>query len=113
MRHSSDRRRSTPPRPSLDNDPDGVLPAPVIGGAASRPAAAASKEQMSKKPVAWKDMPQKRQLAILTLSRLSEPLVQTSLQVRERRNYRECPLCVLSNLPSVNTGLHVLPAQVV
>ncbi|KAJ4151031.1 hypothetical protein LMH87_011751 [Akanthomyces muscarius] len=80
MRHSSDRRRSTPPRPSLDNDPDGVLPAPVIGGAASRPAAAASKEQMSKKPVAWKDMPQKRQLAILTLSRLSEPLVQTSLQ---------------------------------
>lgn len=106
MRHSSDRRRSTPPRPSLDNDPDGVLPAPVIGGTSGRPAgeavaAVASKEQMSKKPVAWKDMPQKRQLAILTLSRLSEPLVQTSLQVRERnrRNYRDCPPFTSSDMP--------------
>lgn len=83
MRHSSERRRRTPP--PLD-DPDGVLP-PVIGddAAASRPPA--SKEQRSKTPVAWKDMPQKRQLAILTLSRLSEPLVQTSLQASEQ------PLC--------------------
>ncbi|KAM3512146.1 hypothetical protein MY11210_004210 [Beauveria gryllotalpidicola] len=73
-------RRSTP-RPSLQ-DPDGVLP-PATGEAAAAAAATAPpscKEQMSKKPVAWKDMPQKRQLAILTLSRLSEPLVQTSLQ---------------------------------
>ena len=30
-------------------------------------------------PVAWKDLPQKRQLAILTLARLSEPLTQQSL----------------------------------
>ncbi|KAJ6787408.1 hypothetical protein PWT90_04808 [Aphanocladium album] len=71
MRHSSDRRT---PRPSLD-DPDGVLP-PVHDAPRSR----SSKEETSKKPVAWKDLPQKRQLAILTLSRLSEPLVQTSLQ---------------------------------
>ncbi|KAM3476482.1 hypothetical protein MY5147_003204 [Beauveria neobassiana] len=70
-------RRSTP-RPLLQ-DPDGMLPPPATGDAAAAPAPA-SKEQMSKKPVAWKDMPQKRQLAILTLSRLSEPLVQTSLQ---------------------------------
>lgn len=33
-------------------------------------------------PVTWMSLPHKRQLAVLTLSRLSEPLVQTSLQVR-------------------------------
>lgn len=31
-------------------------------------------------PIAWRDLPQKSQLAILTLARLSEPLTQTSLQ---------------------------------
>jgi hypothetical protein len=33
------------------------------------------------KPVAWRDLPRRDQLLILTLARLSEPLVQTSLQV--------------------------------
>lgn len=33
------------------------------------------------KPVAWRELPRKDQLLILTLARLSEPLVQTSLQV--------------------------------
>lgn len=32
------------------------------------------------KPVSWRSLPKKRQLAILTLARLSEPLAQTSLQ---------------------------------
>lgn len=32
------------------------------------------------KPVSWKDLPHKGQLAILTMARLSEPLTQTSLQ---------------------------------
>jgi hypothetical protein len=32
-------------------------------------------------PVTWLSLPHRRQLIILTLSRLSEPLVQTSLQV--------------------------------
>lgn len=32
------------------------------------------------KPVAWKDLPHKGQLVILTMARLSEPLTQTSLQ---------------------------------
>jgi len=32
-------------------------------------------------PVTWRSLPHRRQLIILTLSRLSEPLVQTSLQV--------------------------------
>ena len=31
-------------------------------------------------PIPWSDLPQKRQLAILTMARLSEPLTQTSLQ---------------------------------
>ncbi|EGX96426.1 Major facilitator superfamily transporter [Cordyceps militaris CM01] len=73
MRPSSDRR--TPRPPSLD----GVL-LPAVPNSRDAPPPAVSKEQTSKKPVAWKDMPQKRQLAILTISRLSEPLVQTSLQ---------------------------------
>lgn len=32
-------------------------------------------------PVAWRDLPHRQQLVIITLARLSEPLVQTSLQV--------------------------------
>ena len=36
--------------------------------------------QEKKKPVSWKDLPHKGQLAILTMARLSEPLTQTSLQ---------------------------------
>ncbi|KAJ0160839.1 hypothetical protein CTA2_7219, partial [Colletotrichum tanaceti] len=35
-------------------------------------------------PVSWSDLPKKQQLLIITLTRLSEPLVQTSLQVRIR-----------------------------
>jgi len=35
-----------------------------------------------KETVSWMDLPRKGQLAVLTLARLSEPLVQTSLQVR-------------------------------
>lgn len=41
-------------------------------------------EKGAKKPkretVAWRDLPKKQQLAVITLTRLSEPLVQTSLQ---------------------------------
>lgn len=33
------------------------------------------------KSVSWGDLPKKQQLVVLTLARLSEPLVQTSLQV--------------------------------
>lgn len=38
-------------------------------------------QQDEKKPVAWSDLPRKDQLIIITIARLSEPLVQTSLQV--------------------------------
>lgn len=36
-------------------------------------------------PVTWKSLPKRSQLVILTLARLSEPLVQTSLQVSTSR----------------------------
>ncbi|KAI2466670.1 MFS general substrate transporter [Annulohypoxylon bovei var. microspora] len=36
--------------------------------------------ESSKKVVAWGDLPKKKQLIVITLARLSEPLVQTSLQ---------------------------------
>jgi hypothetical protein len=36
----------------------------------------------SKRPVAWSELPRKDQLFIITMARMSEPLVQTSLQVR-------------------------------
>jgi len=37
--------------------------------------------------VTWMSLPHKSQLAVLTLSRLSEPLVQTSLQVSYTRYF--------------------------
>lgn len=36
----------------------------------------------SKRPVPWSELPRKDQLFIITMARMSEPLVQTSLQVR-------------------------------
>lgn len=39
-------------------------------------------QDVTKKAVGWKDLPRKGQLVILIMARLSEPLVQTSLQVR-------------------------------
>lgn len=43
-----------------------------------RPVSEAQKEK--KETVSWKDLPRKKQLVVITLTRLSEPLVQTSLQ---------------------------------
>lgn len=43
-----------------------------------RPASEPQKKE--KETVSWKDLPQKKQLVVITLTRLSEPLVQTSLQ---------------------------------
>lgn len=40
-----------------------------------------TKPKARRETVAWKDLPRKGQLTVLTLARLSEPLVQTSLQV--------------------------------
>jgi len=43
------------------------------------------RERKARQAVRWKDLPRKGQLTVLTLARLSEPLVQTSIQVRLRR----------------------------
>ncbi|POR31846.1 Major facilitator superfamily transporter [Tolypocladium paradoxum] len=47
------------------------------GAAAARTRARA---RNGEEPVAWRDLPRKDQLVIITLARMSEPLVQTSLQ---------------------------------
>ena len=38
-------------------------------------------EELKEEVVTWSSLPHKGQLAVLTMARLSEPLVQTSLQV--------------------------------
>jgi hypothetical protein len=40
-----------------------------------------TEDEKKEEPVTWRSLPHRRQLIILTLARLSEPLVQTSLQV--------------------------------
>lgn len=46
----------------------------------STPIAQDTQEKKQKEMVSWMSLPHKRQLAVLTAARLSEPLVQTSLQ---------------------------------
>ncbi|KAI0601466.1 major facilitator superfamily transporter [Biscogniauxia sp. FL1348] len=55
---------------------DGDLPLRINTNASSPRKSTAT----SKDVVAWKDLPHKDQLLVITLARLSEPLVQTSLQ---------------------------------
>lgn len=52
---------------------------------------ASGEENEKEAPVTWMSLPHKKQLIILTLARLSEPLVQTSLQVMS--------LCFLPSYP--------------
>ncbi|KAK9421432.1 putative Major facilitator superfamily domain-containing protein [Seiridium unicorne] len=40
----------------------------------------ASKKKQQQQVAAWRDLPKKKQLVVITMTRLSEPLVQTSLQ---------------------------------
>lgn len=42
----------------------------------------ASSKHVKTKTVGWAELPNKPQLFVITMARLSEPLVQTSLQVR-------------------------------
>ncbi|KUI60569.1 hypothetical protein VP1G_07794 [Cytospora mali] len=58
---------SQPPGPG-DNNPEGI-PSPTD-----------PRKKSKKATVSWKDLPRKQQLVVITLTRLSEPLVQTSLQ---------------------------------
>ena len=47
---------------------------------ATTPSPLETQEKKKKEVVTWMSLPHKRQLAVLTVARLSEPLVQTSLQ---------------------------------
>ncbi|MCJ1354807.1 MAG: hypothetical protein MMC33_004797 [Icmadophila ericetorum] len=79
-----DEDQQAPTRPSITN----VIPRPsgmgrrlsFINDESQPPPTLASNEKVKEKQVSWKDLPNKRQLTILTLARLSEPLTQTSLQ---------------------------------
>lgn len=53
---------------------------PNSGAGLLSPAGDASRRGPDAKPVSWRDLPRKDQLLVITLTRLSEPLVQTSLQ---------------------------------
>ena len=59
--------------------------------------------------ISWRDLPRKDQLVVITLARLSEPLVQTSLQVRQIASRHNGPSLQLTYLPVV----HVLHAEMV
>ncbi|KAI5856177.1 MFS general substrate transporter [Durotheca rogersii] len=63
-------------RATLNLDTGAALPdrRQDLAGDSLRPA------HSSQKVVAWRDLPRKKQLVVITLARLSEPLVQTSLQ---------------------------------
>lgn len=92
-------RREGPYRDDVDDDADtesnaesdGEEDAPMLRREVETAAAVASggdaaaleaaKPPEKPRPVAWRDLPQKQQLLVITLTRLSEPLVQTSLQV--------------------------------
>jgi hypothetical protein len=51
--------------------------------------------EKKEEPVTWLSLPHRTQLIILTLARLSEPLVQTSLQVKLPRHMYLLSLCAL------------------
>lgn len=62
--------RSQSPTTGGDDDDDDVGEHPL----------GQHKQNKPKELVAWRDLPRKQQLVVITLTRLSEPLVQTSLQ---------------------------------
>ncbi|KAI1868843.1 hypothetical protein JX265_006822 [Neoarthrinium moseri] len=58
--------------------PEGL--AALGSGAASSESEEQKRRAEKQKVVAWRDLPKKKQLFVITMTRLSEPLVQTSLQ---------------------------------
>lgn len=66
-------------RGSLDSESVGSY---AEDGPPPSPTALSESQNESKRPVSWSELPRKDQLFIITMARMSEPLVQTSLQVR-------------------------------
>ncbi len=67
----------------LLDDEDGASQIGSLGGDKKKRKDGSLKVKIKRKHevVGWMDLPRKGQLTVLTLARLSEPLVQTSLQV--------------------------------
>jgi hypothetical protein len=80
-----------------------------VEGAIS-PAEPAELEKKKEEPVTWASLPHRSQLIILTLARLSEPLVQTSLQVRRSATDKSW-LWKRANI-FLRIGIYVLPTQI-
>lgn len=73
---------STPESTSdSDNDASSRSSTPVGGRGKKNKKTSKEEEPKRQETVRWRDLPEKGQLTVLTLARLSEPLVQTSLQV--------------------------------
>lgn len=68
---------------SIQSHYQAIVPALVTSstGEQVRPQVDATCRGTDTKSVSWGDLPRKDQLIVITLARLSEPLVQTSLQV--------------------------------
>lgn len=91
MRHDAIDPTSRDERPGLTSDEEGERHGQNGGSSTGNTPAeaafdldgdeAASSKAVQSKPIAWRDLPRRDQLLILTLARLSEPLTQTSLQV--------------------------------
>ena len=84
FRKEEDEDEPAPTRPTIIN----IVPRPSatdhhlssVSDDAQSPPSTPQTEKVKEKQVSWSDLPNKRQLIILTLARLSEPLSQTSLQ---------------------------------
>ncbi len=82
-----------------DNDDSREKKNKRISKAAKKASKSNGKGEVNRETVRWRDLPEKGQLTVLTLARLSEPLVQTSLQVGFLLSVRR--VCLI--LPRSNT----------
>lgn len=93
----------------LSIDHDGV--AVEVGAGAAELGEPLELEKEKEEPATWASLPHRSQLIILTLARLSEPLVQTSLQVRSSCIDKRLRSRMEAEL-SLRTGIHVLSTQI-
>jgi len=104
------RERPQPPLPHAEHEPRPVTSTEESDGRAEAQMPASNDDAVQ---VAWRHLPRKDQLIVITLARLSEPLVQTSLQVIIPSNpppiagltldSRTCFTCSSGSIPSFPT----------
>ncbi|KAK3394865.1 hypothetical protein B0H63DRAFT_60622 [Podospora didyma] len=79
--HQHEHRHSYPNTQRVTPRLEHFLSIPSMGAQGSLDSPCKQNARGDAKTVSWKDLPRKDQLVVITLARLSEPLVQTSLQV--------------------------------